>query len=102
VNGDIVADPTLDPQRPEALIYEAKDGRLQLIAVEFVVIAADWDAANATPPVLMGQTFNYTGSPNRYGLPPFYELHVWSWKNNEHGMFVDFNPAVSCAEYAPK
>ena len=31
--------------------------------------------------------------------PPFYELHVWAWKDNSHGMFVDWNPAVSCEEY---
>jgi hypothetical protein len=22
------------------------------------------------------------GAPNRYGLGPFYELHVWAWKAN--------------------
>jgi hypothetical protein len=38
-------------------------------------------------------------APNRYGLPPFYELHVWARRNNLHGMFVDWNPAVSCEEY---
>ena len=41
-------------------------------------------------------TFNFTGSPNRYGLPPFYELHVWAWKANPRGAFADMNPAVSC------
>jgi hypothetical protein len=31
-------------------------------------------------------------------LPPpaFYELHVWAWRDNPHGAFVDWNPAVSC------
>jgi hypothetical protein len=100
-NGALVGDPALDPQRPEIVIYEQRDGRLRLVGVEFLVIAADWHAANPTagPPVLLGQHFHYTGSPNRYGLPPFYELHVWAWRDNPHGMFVDWNPAVSCQEY---
>jgi hypothetical protein len=35
-------------------------------------------------------------SPNRCGLPPFYELHVWAWRANPHGAFVDWNTRVSC------
>jgi hypothetical protein len=101
VNSAYVDDPTLDPAKPEALIYEQRNGRMQLIAVEFVVIAEAWDAANPAAPVLRGQTFNYSESPNRYRLPAFYELHVWAWKDNPNGTFVDFNPDVSCDEYAP-
>ena len=48
----------------------------------------------------MGQHFHYVGSPNRYGLPPFYELHVWAWRENVNGMFVDWNPGVSCGVLA--
>jgi hypothetical protein len=50
----------------------------------------------------MGQLLNYVGSPNRYGLPPFYELHVWAWRSNPKGVFVDWNPAVSCAGFEPE
>src|SRR6185312_6265566 len=28
------------------------------------------------PASLGGQLFSFSGAPNRYGLPPFYELHV--------------------------
>jgi hypothetical protein len=63
------------------------------------VIASEWHASHPEPPVLMGQHFHYVGSPNRYGLPAFYELHVWAWKDNPNGMFTDFNPRVSCEEY---
>jgi hypothetical protein len=49
--------------------------------------------------MLMGQLFNYVGSPNRYGLPAFYELHVWAWQSNPDGVFADFNPQVSCTYY---
>jgi hypothetical protein len=98
-NGNLVGDGELDAKQPEALLYEMKDGKLQLVGVEYVVIAEAWDANHDAPPVLMGQLFNFTGSPNRYGLPPFYELHVWSWKNNSNGMFADWNPDVSCETY---
>jgi hypothetical protein len=99
VNGDLVGDGELDPAQPEALLYEFKGGRMQLVGVEYVVIADDWHATHAGPPVLMGQLFNYSGSPNRYGIPAFYELHVWAWKQNPLGTFVDWNPKVSCSEY---
>lgn len=100
VNGSLIGDGALDASRPEVLVYEPKrDGRLRLVAVEYVVIAEAWHANNALPPVLMGQLFHYNGSPNRYGLPPHYALHVWAWKGNPNGTFANFNPRVSC-EYA--
>ena len=40
VNGNLVGDGRLDPERPELLIYEARDGRLHLLGVEFLVDAA--------------------------------------------------------------
>ena len=98
-NGDLVGDGELDAKHPEALLYEPKDGKLQLVAVEYVVIADAWNAKHQTPPVLMGQLFNYVGAPNRYGIPAFYELHVWAWKSNPSGVFADWNERVSCEEY---
>jgi hypothetical protein len=100
VNGDLVGDGVLDPMRPEALLYEFKNGKMQLSGVEYVVIAEAWHAINEAPPVLMGQLLNYVGSPNRYGIPAFYELHVWAWNNNPLGTFVDWNPKVSCDSYS--
>lgn len=98
-NGALVADGVLDPRRPEILIYEQRGGQLRLVGVEFLVLAQQWDAQNAAPPILMGQHFHYVGSPNRYRLPAFYELHVWAWRANRNGEFADWNPAVSCEEY---
>jgi hypothetical protein len=99
VNGDLVGDGEIDASRPEALIYEMRGGRLQLVGVEYVVIAEAWDANHETPPSLMGQVFHYVGAPNRYKIPAFYELHVWAWKQNPSGMFTDWNPKVSCEDY---
>jgi hypothetical protein len=98
-NGKLVGDGALDVAHPEALLYEPKDGKLQLLGVEYLVIADAWNAKHDTPPVLMGQLFNYVGTPNRYGIPAFYELHVWAWKSNPAGVFADWNPSVSCGQY---
>jgi hypothetical protein len=98
-NGNLVGDGALDPMAPEALIYEVKNGQYSLVGVEFIVLADDWNANNPSPPVLMGQVFNLVGSPNRYGLPAFYELHVWAWKPNPNGVFSDWNTTVTCEHY---
>ena len=96
VNGDLVGDGELDALKPEVLVYEPSAQGLTLVAVEFVVIAADWLAHHSTPPVLEGQTFLLIDSPNRFGLPAHYELHVWAWRDNPNGAFVDWNNAVTC------
>ena len=100
VNGGFVGDGELDASHPEALIYELRDGLLNLVGVEYVVLADAWDANHEMPPTLVGQVFQYVGAPNRYRLPAFYELHVWAWKQNPNGMFTDWNPKVSCEEYS--
>jgi len=40
--------------------------------------------------------FHLFESPNRFGLPAFYTLHVWAWKENPSGTFVNWHPNVSC------
>jgi hypothetical protein len=93
-----VGDPAINPDHPEALVYEpTRSGRMQLVALEYVVLKADWDALNPDPPSLFGQEFMVTPDPNRFGLPAFYSLHAWIWKHNPAGTFAMWNPAVSCA-----
>jgi hypothetical protein len=96
VNGDIVGNPDIDLRRPEALVYARQEGRLRLAALEYIVIKSAWDARHSSPPSLFGQTFNLTLSPNRYGLPDFYSLHAWLFKNNPVGTFAPWNPDVRC------
>ena len=99
-NGSLVGDGALDARHPEVLMYEPMpDGSKRLLGAEFIVLVADWEANHSTPPVLMGQLFHYEESPNRYGLPAFYALHVWAWKANPSGAFADWNPTVRC-DYA--
>jgi hypothetical protein len=98
VNGTLVGDASVNAATPEALVYEPQaNGQLNLVAVEYIVFQSAWDAGNANPPSLFGQTFELVLSPNRYGIPAFYELHAWIWKHNPSGMFNDWNPLVSCA-----
>ena len=35
-------------------------------------------------------------APNRFGLPRFYTLHVWAWKSNPTGSFVNWHANISC------
>jgi hypothetical protein len=98
VKSSIVGDGAVDPNNPEAVIYEPQaNGRMRLVAVEYVVFQSDWDANHSSPPSLFGHEFNFTPSPNRFGLPPFYSLHAWLWKNNPSGMFAPWNPNVTCS-----
>lgn len=97
VNLQLVGDGVLDPRRPEIVIYEPlPDGSLQLIGADFLVFKDAWHAANADTPQLMGQLLHLFESPNRFGLPAFYTLHVWAWKENPNGAFVNWHPKVSC------
>ena len=96
VNGALVGDGEIDATKPEALIYEPSSAGMTLVGVEYVVIAATWLAHHDSPPVLQNQTFLFVDSPNRYGLPPHFELHVWAWRENPNGAFVDWNNDVTC------
>ena len=98
VNGTLIANNQLDATQPQALIYEPMPGgKFRLVGAEFIVYAAPWLAANNNvPPALDGQVFNYVGSPNRFNIDAFFELHVWAWKDNPLGSYVDWNNDVTC------
>jgi hypothetical protein len=95
VNGSLLNGP-IDPTHPQALIYEpSSNGELKLVGVEFIILASALPP-NAAPQV-DGHLMLYVDTPNRYGLPAFFELHVWAWRDNPKGSFVDWNDHVSCA-----
>jgi len=103
VNMSLVAGGNVDAAKPHIVIYEpAANGHLKLIGADFLILADPWDKAHPGQgaPQLMGQLFHYFESPNRFGLPPFYTLHVWAWKDNPNGAFVNWHPEVSCAAYS--
>jgi len=89
VNAAYLKDGITDIAKPEAIMYEPKpDGSMELLAVEYIAFKG--------PAALQGHLFNFVSAPNRYGLDPFYELHVWAWRDNPTGTFADMNPRVSC------
>jgi hypothetical protein len=103
-----VADGILEPVDPEALIYEpmGNDG-FRLVGVEFIELADHWaqmvkaDSTLPPTPRVDGHLMNYVGTPNRYGLPAFYELHVWAFSDNPRGAFGDWNTLVTCNRAKP-
>lgn len=100
VNMELVGDGVLDASRPEIVIYEpTPSGRLKLTGADFLVLADQWHANNPAPPELNGQLFHLFEAPNRFGLPAFYTLHVWAWKENPLGMFVNWHSQVSCDKF---
>jgi hypothetical protein len=101
VNFDLVGKGVLDPTQPQIVIYEAQpDGRLKLIGADFLVDAAQWNSTHKDPPELMGQLFHLFDAPNRFRLNAFYTLHVWAWKDNPNGAFVNWHPNVSCQNFS--
>jgi hypothetical protein len=103
VNSDLVTSGVLDATRPQIIIYEATpNGGRRLIGVDYLLIADAWNAKNSSPPELMGQFFHLFTTPNRFGLPAFYTLHVWAWKANPKGTFVNWHSKVSCDSFDGK
>ncbi len=85
----------IDATQPELLVYEPRNnGTLKLVALEYLVLAEDWEGA--TKPALFGKEFDTTEAGNRYGLPKFYALHAWIWKPNPSGILHAWNPRVDC------
>jgi len=84
-------DATINARKPEAMVYASRrNGKLELVAVEYIVAAAAWDAEHSRPPSLFGRTYELNTA---LGV---YTLHAWIWKRNPLGTFADWNPRVSC------
>jgi hypothetical protein len=88
-NTDLI-DGSVSVDKPELLLYEPqKNGRLRLVAVEYI-IPYTAHSRDAAPPVLFGQQFKQNDVFQLWGL------HAWVWKHNPSGMFADWNPNVNC------
>jgi hypothetical protein len=86
---DALVDPVFDPLKPEAVLYApGPNGKLQLVAVEYIVIDVGQPA-----PTFDGHPFDVGGTPI---LDPHWSLHVWVHLDNPSGIFAPFNPNVSC------
>ena len=83
VNPKYFEDAVPDIGRPQGLFYEQRnDGRLNLVAVEYVVVAG--------PASLEGQPLKFVRGLDRY------RLVVWAWTPNPLGVFADAHPDASC------
>jgi hypothetical protein len=103
VNDYLVGTGRINPKYPQIVIYEPTPSGPKLIGADYLVLAEQWDNQHPNdPPELMGQLFHYFEFPNRFGLPAFYTLHVWAWKDNPNGSFVNWHPNVDCQSFVGK
>jgi hypothetical protein len=112
INPPLLEDSTIDPLRPEILLYVPKEnGTLKLVGVEYWTIAlantgsgpAPWFGPQAPPlgfftpaPTVFGQTFDGPMEGHTPTMPWHYDLHIWVAEANPSGVFAQFNPAISC------
>jgi hypothetical protein len=99
VNPNRLGNGKVDFAAPAALIYEPQpNGDMVLVGLEYIQDATAWHTANgkASVPSLDGHLMNFVDAPNRYGLDPFYEIHVWAFQENPKGAFADWNTHVTC------
>jgi hypothetical protein len=92
-NKELIDDLVVDPLQPEGLVYTSgPEGQLKLVAVEYVVPGANSNPPGVSePPTVLGIEMHV--------LVPavgFYIQHFWVWSHNPAGMFVDWNPELTC------
>jgi hypothetical protein len=88
--------PTLDPAKPQVLIYEPAGDSLTLVAAEWFMPEA---VAGGKAPTIFGQTLAGPMDGHEPIMPAslrHYDLHVWLWRDNPRGMFTSTNAAVKC------
>lgn len=104
INMRLVQDNDIKAEEPEIILFEpTANGGIRITGVDYLVDKAGWESNpdHKGPPELKGQLFHLFDSPNRFGLNPFYALHVWAWKDNPAGTFSNWNPNVSCNAFNP-
>ena len=97
VNPTLVGSGEIDATHPQALIYEPSNGKMRLVGVEFIVDSGDVAARlTRVRPFLKDKLFYLSTARIDTALAPFFELHVWAWRDNPQGAFVDWNNHVTC------
>lgn len=85
----LIEDGVISLVEPELLVYQPeRNGRLRLVAVEYIVPVALWQGAS--PPALFGMQFHQTPDG------ALWILHVWTGLHNPAGTFEDWNPNATC------
>ncbi|HUL02625.1 MAG TPA: hypothetical protein VLV16_05270 [Gemmatimonadales bacterium] len=92
--------PTLDPTKPQVLIYEPNGDKLVLVAAEWFLPVMP----NITePPKVFGKSLEGPMEGHAPFMPEglhHWDLHVWLWRDNPSGMFSPTNPNVKCPKAA--
>jgi hypothetical protein len=101
--------PTVDPMRPQVLMYLPEGDKLRLVAAEWFVPLA---VGVTERPNLLGRPFDGPMEGHHPLMPvemAHYDLHVWLWRDNPAGLFSPTNPGITCPkggytieEVAPK
>lgn len=90
--------PTLDPMKPQILIYEPVGERLRLVAAEwFVPVAIAKEA-----PSIFGTKLDGPMEGHAPILPVelhHWDLHVWLWKENPNGLMHSTNSTIKCPDH---
>lgn len=83
----------VDPLKPEGLVYApGPDGKLQLVAVEYVVPGSGSAGGGVDEaPTVLGMEMHILVPAVGWHI-----LHAWIWRDNPSGMFADWNPKVVC------
>ena len=91
---------TLDPLKPQVLVYQPVGDKLRLVAAEYFVPLSPEVKER---PQLFGQPFDGPMAGHHPLMPHelnHYDLHVWLWKKNPAGLFAPTNPDVKCPRSA--
>jgi hypothetical protein len=105
LKGSILHDGEIDKNDPEIILFEpTRNGGIRITGADYLVFVSEWEQKHKGegPPSIDGQFFHLFDAPNRFGLDPFYTLHVWAWKENPVGTFANWNPNVSCDGFNPR
>lgn len=98
VNHDLVVDGIIDPTKPEVLLFApARNGRLELLGVEYLKVDADQDLdTDEDRPTMLGQLLEGPMPGHGGDMPVHYDLHAWVFTHNPSGELATWNPRVSC------
>lgn len=84
-------------EEPEILLYVPSAKGLKLVGIEYWKADADQDlSTDADRPVLFDRGFDGPMEGHNPQMPRHYDLHVWVWHGNPHGIFSQFNPTLAC------
>ncbi len=87
----LIGDPSVDPLKPEVLLYAPSEAGPRLVGVEYLAVDT-----GQKKPYLFGVPFDGPMAGHEPGMPVHYDLHVWTWEANPAGIFTAYNPNVRC------